>query len=156
MTSYSRVKEHLKNCWNCPAPLRKEKPSDLSEKKKMMLFMKETPYTLINEWIYKFGLDDVLKICALEHEHKEIIEEAHLGPTMGHLHVDTMVRKILQEGLWWLTLNMYCWLKINKCDKCQGLGWPLKRDEIPLMFFNPRLPFEIWPIEFVGPFLGKG
>ena len=39
-----------------------------------------------------------------------------------------------------------------KYDKCQRLGRPLKQHEIPLMSINPSLTFEIWAIDFVGPF----
>jgi hypothetical protein len=40
----------------------------------------------MNVYLYKLGLDDVLRRCALEHERDAIIEEAHVGLAGGHFH----------------------------------------------------------------------
>ena len=52
-------------------------PKHYSEKRKKILTIKAAPYTLINGNLYKLGLDDVLRRCALEHEREDIIQEAH-------------------------------------------------------------------------------
>jgi hypothetical protein len=43
-------------------------PKDLSANKKKVLALKETPFIIINIYLYKMGHDDVLRRCALEHE----------------------------------------------------------------------------------------
>lgn len=43
-------------------------PEGLSEKRKKILAIKATPYTLINGSLYKLGQDDVLRRCVLPHE----------------------------------------------------------------------------------------
>lgn len=43
-----------------------------------------------------------------------------------------------------------------KCEKCQILGNPLKKHEMPLISIKSSLTFEIQAIEFVGPFLKLG
>ena len=50
-------------------------------KKKQILAMKAAPYSLINGFLYKMGLDDILRRCVLEHEINNIMYEAHYGPT---------------------------------------------------------------------------
>jgi hypothetical protein len=35
------------------------------------------------------------------------------------------------------------------------MGRPLWKNEMPLHSINPSLPFEIWAIDFVGPFLKR-
>jgi hypothetical protein len=127
-------------------------PDDLPTNKWKILAMKVAPFTLMNGYLYKLGLDNILRRCALEHEREDIITEAHAGPTGGHFQADTTTRKILQAGLWWPTLHKYCQEKIKKCDKCQRIGRPLWKNEIPLHSVNPNLPFEIWAIDFVRPF----
>jgi hypothetical protein len=97
---------------------------DVPEKKKI-LTLKKTPFTLMNGYLYKLGIDNILWICALEHEREEIINEAHSSPVGGHFQADTTTIKILLAGLWWLTLHKDYWDKINKCDKCQWMGWSL-------------------------------
>ena len=59
-------------------------PDGMSMKKKQILAMKATPYNLINEILYKMGLDDILGRCVLEHERENIMHKAHYGPVGGH------------------------------------------------------------------------
>ena len=66
----------------------------MSTKKKQILAMKAAPYTLINGFLYKMGLDEVLHRCVLEHERETIIHEAHYGPNGGYFQSDTTAKKI--------------------------------------------------------------
>ena len=97
-------------------------PDHYSEKRKKILTIKVAPFTLINGNLYKLGLDDVLRRCALEHEREDIIQEAHSGAAGGHFSVETTIKKILQAGLWWPSINKDCKQKISQCDPCQRLG----------------------------------
>ena len=106
--------------------------------------------------MYKLGLDDVLRQCALEHEREDIIQEAHLGATGEHFLVETTIKKILQAGLWWPSKNKDCKQKISQCDPCQRLVRPLFKNEMPLILVNHSLTFETWAIDFVGPFPKQG
>ena len=78
----------------------------MSTKKKQILAMKAAPYSIINGFLYKMGLDDILRICVLEHERNNIMYEAHYGPAGGHFQEYTNAKKIQQSGLWWLTLHI--------------------------------------------------
>ena len=74
-------------------------PDGMSMKKKQILSMKVAPYSLINGFLYKMGLDEVLHRCVLEHERENIMYEAHRGPVGGHFQSDTTAKKIQQSGL---------------------------------------------------------
>ena len=63
--------------------------------------MKAVPYSLINGFLYKMGLDDTLRRCVLERERNNIMQEAHYVPAGGHFQADTTAKKIQQSGLWW-------------------------------------------------------
>ena len=106
--------------------------------------------------MYKLGLDDVLRRCSLEHEREDIIQEAHSGAAGGHFSIETTIKKILQAGLWWPSINKDNKERISQCDACQRLGRPLLKNEIPLIPINPSLAFETWAIDFVGPFPKQG
>ena len=80
------------------------------------------------------------------------MHETHYGPVGGHSQVDTTAKKIQQSGLWWPTLHRDCKKFVSQCDRCQRLGRPLPSTEIPLISINPILKFEIWAIDFIGPF----
>ena len=124
----------------------------MSSKKKKILAMKAAPYSLINGFLYKLGLDEVLHRCVLEHERESIMHEAHYGPAGGHFQFNTTFKKIQQSGLWWPTLYRDCQKFVSKCDCCQRLGQPLPSTKIPLISVDPSLRFEIWAIDFIEPF----
>ena len=86
--------------------------------------MKVAPYTIINGFLYKMGLDEVLRRCVLEHEREKIMHEAHYGLAGGHFQSDTTAKKFQQSGLWWSTLYKDCKTFVRKCDRCQRLGRP--------------------------------
>lgn len=71
-------------------------PDHYTENKRKILTIKAAPYTFINGNLYRLGLDDILRQCALEHERKDIIQETHSGAAGGHFSVDTTIKKILQ------------------------------------------------------------
>ena len=69
-------------------------PKGMSMKKKQILAMKVAPYSLINGFLYKMGLDEVLHRCVSEHERENIMHETHYGPAGGHLQSNTTSKKI--------------------------------------------------------------
>ena len=69
-------------------------PEGMSIKKKQILAMKVAPYSLINRFLYKMGLDDILRWCVLEHEIENIMHEAHSRLVGGHFQVDITAKKI--------------------------------------------------------------
>ena len=92
--------------------------------------------------MYNLGLDDILRRCALEHERKYIIQEAHSGAVGGHFSVDITIKKILQASMWWPSINKDCKDNIAQCDAYKRLGQPLPKNEMPLLPINPSLTFE--------------
>lgn len=84
--------------------------------------MKAAPYTLINGFLYRLGVDDILWRCVLDHEQVGIMEEAHAGSAGGHFQADTTTKKVLQAGLWWLTMHKDIREFVRKCDICQRMG----------------------------------
>ena len=68
----------------------------MKTKKKQILAMKAAPYSLINGFLYKMGLDDILRRCALEHERNNIIYEEHYGPAGGHFQTNKTAKKVQQ------------------------------------------------------------
>ena len=81
------------------------------------------------------------------------MHKAHYGSARGHFQSDTTANRIQQLGLCWPTLYKDCKTFVSKCDRCQRLGRLLPSTEITLISVNPSLTFEIWAIDFIGPFL---
>ena len=88
-------------------------------KNKQILAMKATPYSLINGFLYKMGLDDILRRCILEHERDNIMYEAHYGLAGAHFQAHTTAKKFQESRLWWPTLYKDCKNFVSQCDICQ-------------------------------------
>ena len=69
-------------------------PEGMNTKKKQILAMKVAPYILINGFLYKMGLDEVLRQCVLEQERENIMHEVHYGPAGGNFQSDTTAKNI--------------------------------------------------------------
>lgn len=62
------------------------------------------------------------------------------------------VDKILQSGFFWPTLFKDTYKYCAACDRCQRVGNISKKNEIPLQSILVVELFDVWGIDFVGPF----
>ncbi|XP_058774637.1 uncharacterized protein LOC131648923 [Vicia villosa] len=70
----------------------------------------------------------------------------------GHFSVDRTVAKVLQFGLYWHILFKDAHHVVRECDRCQRTCNISKRNQ---MLLNPMLEvelFDLWGIDFMGPF----
>ena len=81
-----------------------------------------------------------------------ILSHCHTLPCGGHFGGQRIVTKVLQSGFYWPTLFKDAHHFVASCDKCQRMGIISKRDEPPM---NPILEvelFDLWGMDFMGPF----
>ncbi|CAA7040220.1 unnamed protein product [Microthlaspi erraticum] len=62
------------------------------------------------------------------------------------------VSKVLQAGFWWPTMFKDAHAFISRCDACQRMGNISKRNEMPQNFILEVEVFDVWGIDFMGPF----
>ena len=107
-------------------------PVDFTKQQKKHLVVKATNFTLIVGQSYKLGPDEILRRYVLEHERQQILVEAHAVIAGGQYAGKPTVQKILTTGLWWPTLHKDAKEFCKRCDVCQQIGRPSRRDEMPL------------------------
>ncbi|KAG7552337.1 Integrase catalytic core [Arabidopsis thaliana x Arabidopsis arenosa] len=103
-------------------------------------------------YLYTLCKDKIYRRCVSEDEAEGILLHCHGSAYGGHFATFKTISKILQAGFWWPTMFKDAQQFISRCDSCQRKGNISRRNEIPQ---NPILEveiFDVWGIDFMGPF----
>ena len=94
----------------------------------------------------------IIRRCVPESEQYKIVNECHASPYGGHVSGERTAHKILKSGFFWPTVFKDCteWMKL--CDRCQKIGNISSRNEMPLRGIMVVQIFDVWGIDFMGPF----
>ena len=95
----------------------------------------------------------IIRRCVLESEQGKILYECHASQYGGHFAGDKTTHKILKSGFYWPTIFKDCFEWVKLCDQCQRLGNISRRHEMPLQGILVEQLFDVWGIDFMGPFL---
>ena len=80
------------------------------------------------------------------------MEKCHASPYGGHFARDKTTQKILQSRFYWPTLFKNCFEWVKHCDAYQRMGNLSRRNEMPLQGILVVWIFDVWGIDFMGPF----
>ncbi|GJX96656.1 reverse transcriptase domain-containing protein [Tanacetum coccineum] len=84
---------------------------------------------------------------------KEINETFPLKQTTGgHHSANITARKVFDAGFFWPTIYQDAHSMIKSCDACQRQGKISHRDEMPQNAIQVCEIFDVWGIDFMGPF----
>ena len=127
-------------------------PSKFSYQQKRKLRTDSKYYILDDPLLFKRGADMIIRRCVPENEQGKILNECHASSYGGHFSGERTAHKILQSGLYWPTIFKDCaeWVKL--CDRCQKIGNISSRNEMPLRGIMVVQIFDVWGIDFMGPF----
>jgi len=77
-------------------------------------------------------------------------------PSGGHASGDKTAAKILQANFYWPTLFKDVHAYVQACDCCQRTGGWSRRNEVPLNYILVVEIFDVWGVDFMGPFPCSG
>nr|GEU45367.1 reverse transcriptase domain-containing protein [Tanacetum cinerariifolium] len=73
-------------------------------------------------------------------------------PTGGHHGANFTVKKVFDAGFFWPTIYRDAHDLVTRCDACQRQGKISQRDEMPQNAIQVCESFDVWGIDFMGPF----
>nr|GEY62564.1 reverse transcriptase domain-containing protein [Tanacetum cinerariifolium] len=91
----------------------------------------------------------------LGHAAIDILKACHEGPTRGHHGANLTAKKVFDAGFFWPSIYRDARDMIKSCDTCQRQGKISKRDEMPQNAIQVCEIFDVWGIDFMGPFLSS-
>ena len=82
----------------------------------------------------------------------EILTHCHSIECEGHFNAQRTTTKVLQSGFYWPSLFNDAHSFVKSCDRCQRKINIGRRNEMPLTNILEVELFEVWGIDFMGPF----
>ncbi|GJW61806.1 reverse transcriptase domain-containing protein [Tanacetum coccineum] len=94
----------------------------------------------------------MIRRCVAGQEAVDILTACHSGPTGGHYDANYTAKKVFDSGFYWPTIYKDAHDLVIRCDTCQRQGKISQRDEMPQNSIQVCEIFDVWGIDFMGPF----
>ncbi|GJX03695.1 reverse transcriptase domain-containing protein [Tanacetum coccineum] len=124
----------------------------MTSQQKNKFFKDVKHYFWDDPFLFKICADQVIRRCVSGQEAFDILKACHSGPTGGHYGANYTARKIFDSGFYWPTIYKDAHDFVTHCDICQRQGKITQRDEMPQNSIQVCEIFDIWGIDFMGPF----
>nr|GEZ21619.1 reverse transcriptase domain-containing protein [Tanacetum cinerariifolium] len=106
----------------------------------------------INETFPLESLNKVAHNDPTGQEAIDILNAYHSGPTGGHYGASYTAKKVFDSGFYWPSIYKDAFELVKHCDSCQRQGKVSQKDEMPQNFIQICKNFDVWGIDFMGPF----
>ncbi|GKB91982.1 reverse transcriptase domain-containing protein [Tanacetum coccineum] len=124
----------------------------MSTQEKNKFFKDVKHYFWDDPFLFKTYADQIIQRCVDGKEALEILEACHSGPTRGHYGANFTAKKVFNAGFFWPTIYKDAYEFVKSCDACQRQGKISQRDEMPQNVIQVCEIFDLWGIDFIGPF----
>nr|GEV11373.1 reverse transcriptase domain-containing protein [Tanacetum cinerariifolium] len=81
-----------------------------------------------------------------------ILKACHYRPNEGHHGPNYLAKKVFDSGFYWPTIYRDVQDLVKNCDVCQRQSKISQRDEMPQNSVQVCEIFDVWGIDFMGPF----
>ncbi|GJX84160.1 reverse transcriptase domain-containing protein [Tanacetum coccineum] len=114
------------------------------------------PFGLCNApddpYLFRICADQIIRRCVHGQEDFEILKACHEGPTGGHHSANLTAQKVFDVSFFCPTIYRDAHSLIKSYDTCQRQGKISQRDEMPQNAIQVCEIFDVWGIDFIGPF----
>ena len=130
----------------------KQFPNSMSYHARNRLKALARHYVWDEPYLWKHCVDQVIRRCVPENEHRSILSFCHDQVCGGHFGSRRTALKVLECGFFWPTIFRDAYMYCASCDRCQRTGNLGPRDEMPMQPIIHVEIFDCWGIDFMGPF----
>ncbi|GJW51338.1 reverse transcriptase domain-containing protein [Tanacetum coccineum] len=124
----------------------------MTTQQKKKFFKDVKHYFWDDPYLFRICADQIIRRCVHGQEANDILKACHEGPTGGHYSANLTDRKVFDASFFWLTIYRDAHTIIKSCDTCQRQGKISQRDEMPQNAIQVCEIFNVWGINFMGPF----
>nr|GEX94807.1 reverse transcriptase domain-containing protein [Tanacetum cinerariifolium] len=124
----------------------------LTTQQKQKFFKDARHYFWDDPYLFRTWLDQIIQRCVASKEAIDILNACHSGPTRGHYRANYTAKKDFDSGFYWPTIYKDAFELVQNCDSCQRQGKMSQRDEMPQNSIQVCEIFDVWGINFMGPF----
>ncbi|GJR62895.1 reverse transcriptase domain-containing protein [Tanacetum coccineum] len=124
----------------------------MSSQQKNKFFKDVKHYFWDDPYLFKICADQMIRRCVAGQEAVDILTACHSGPTGGHYGANYIAKKVFYSGFYWPTIYKDAHDLVTRCDTCQRQVKFLQRDEMPQNSIQVCQIFDLWGIDFMGPF----
>jgi hypothetical protein len=103
-------------------------------------------------YLYQVCVDGLLRRCIPSLETWKILENCHSSPYGGHYGAFHTNAKVWQSEFYWPTMYDDGKSFVRRCNQCERQGNINTRDVMPLTSNLQIDIFDVWGIDFMGPF----
>ncbi|GJQ90856.1 reverse transcriptase domain-containing protein [Tanacetum coccineum] len=124
----------------------------MSSQQKNKFFKDVKHYFWDNSYLFKICADQIIRRYVYGQEVVDIHTACHSGPTEGHYGANYTAKKVFDSGFYWPMIYRGAHDLVTRCDTCQRQGKISQRDEMPQNSIHVCEIFDVWVIDFMGPF----
>lgn len=124
----------------------------LTYQQKQKFFSDLKNYFWDDPYLFRICADRLIRRCIAGNDIVNVLTQCHAGPSGGHCGPNQTAKKVLDSGFYWPTIFKDANEFVKNCDICQRLGNISKRAEMPQTSSQVCEVFDVWGIDFMGPF----
>nr|GEY21047.1 reverse transcriptase domain-containing protein [Tanacetum cinerariifolium] len=125
----------------------------MSSQQKKKFFKDVKHYFWDDPYLFRICADQTIRRCV--NEAYDILKACHEGPTRGHHDANFTAKKVFDAGFFWPIIYRDAYNLVKSCDICQRQGKISQKDEMPQNVIQVCENFNVWGIDFMGPFLSS-
>ncbi|WCJ18012.1 Transposon Tf2-6 polyprotein [Euphorbia peplus] len=127
-------------------------PNHFSSNQKKKFFSEIKYYFWEEPFLFRLCADQIMRRCIPKEETHSILTHCHAKEAGGHFAANRTAAKILEAGFYWPSLFHDAQRFVSQCNECQRTGNISSRNAMPLTNVVVCEIFDIWGIDFMGPF----